>query len=145
MNKIKTITVCLIIPIFILIAFTFLKIKNKKEFQQKVILAKETRKVVDYLMFDLREAREGAFQGVPADGGWHNRIVFIQARQGALEYLIKEGHLFRINKGKRLLIADNIAALRIRRQKETPYILEVQIEARKGVSLVYNLKVRVSQ
>ena len=94
-------------------------------------------------MFDLREAQQSSILDAPADGMWHSRIAFIQNQLGALEYIIKEGHLFRVNQGKTLLIADNIASLRMRRQKETPDILEVQIEAQKNVSLISNLKIRM--
>ena len=100
MNKLKIIYVCLLIPFFVLIALTVLKIKNKEEFQQKAVLAKEMRKVLDHLMFDLREARENTILDVPADGQWHHRIAFVQNRKGALEYIIKQGHLWRINNGQ---------------------------------------------
>jgi len=143
MNKIKIILVCLLIPFLLLMGNTLWKIKNKVDFQQKVLLAQETRKVLDHLMFDLREAQQSSILDAPADGMWHSRIAFIQNQLGALEYIIKEGHLFRVNQGKTLLIADNIASLRMRRQKETPDILEVQIEAQKNVSLISNLKIRM--
>ena len=145
MNKIKIIIIYLLIPFFVLIVFTLWQTKKHEEFQQKAILAKETHKVLNYLMFDLREAREKTFLDAPADGLWHDRIAFIQAKQGALEYKIKEGHLFRINKGKALLIADDMDDLRIRRQKETPDIVEVQIEAKKKVAFMSYLKIRTRQ
>jgi hypothetical protein len=145
MKKIKIIYICLFIPFFILMALAFLKIKHNEEFQQKAVLAREIHKVLGSLMFDLSQARENSIQDVPADGLWHDRIAFFQIRQGPLEYLIKEGHLLRINNGESLLIADNIADLRIRRQKQTPDILEVQIKAQKNVSLFSNFKVRVLQ
>ena len=96
-------------------------------------------------MFDLRKRVKILSWMLPADGLWHNRIAFDQAQQGPLEYIIKDGHLLRINDGKTLLIADNISDLRIRRQKTTPDILEVQIEAQNNVSLVSNLKIRIHQ
>jgi hypothetical protein len=145
MKKIKIIYICLFIPFFIFVALTVLKIKNKEEFQQKAVLAREIRKVLYHLMVDLRDARVNTFLDAPADGQWHNRIAFIEAGQGALEYVIKEGHLLRLNDGKSLLIADDIGGLRIRHQKETPDIVEVQIEARKNVSLTSYLKIRIRE
>ena len=145
MNKTKIIIVCLFIPFFILGFVLFSKVKSREEFRQKAVLAQEIRKVLDHLMFDLREARENTILDAPADGQWHHRIAFDGAKQGALEYIIKDGHLLRINKGETMLIADNIGDMRIRRQKETPDILEVQIEAKKNVSLISNLKIRVRE
>ena len=144
MDKIKIIIVCLVVPFFILIAFTFWEIKNEKEFRQKTVLAHELQRVLEPLMFDLREARENTID-VPADGLWHDRISFIEGQQGVMEYLVQRGRLFRINNGKILMVADNIADLCIRRQKETPDILEVRIKAQKNVSLVSNLRIRVRQ
>lgn len=144
MNKIKIIIICLLIPFFVLISVIFVKIKTREEFQQKVVLAQETRKVLEHVMFDLLDARESTILGVPADGLWHNRIAFNSAQQGVLEYIIKDGRLLRVNNGRILLVADNIVDLRIRRQQAAPDIVEVQIKAQKNVSLISNLKVRVS-
>ena len=143
MNKVKTIFLWVFIPVFVLMAVTFLTIKNKREFQQKTILAQELRKVLENLMFDLSTARENTILDVPADGRWHNSITFIQGRQGTMEYLIKGNRLFRISNGRILMVADNIADLRIRRQKESVGILEVQIKAQKNVSLITNIKIRI--
>jgi len=145
MDKIKIIIVCLLVPFFVLAAFTFHKIKSKEEFQQKAVLAKEMRKAMEHLMLDLLKARKDTILNAPADGLWHNRIAFTHAKQGALEYWIKDGHLLRINNGKTILIADDIGDLRIRRQPQTPDIMEVQIEAQNNVSLISNLKVRINQ
>ena len=113
------------------------------EYRQKMVLAQEMRKVLENLMFDLRETSENSIQGVPADGLWHDRIDFIQAQLGNMEYIAKGGRLFRINNGHILMVADNIRDLRIRRQKMTPDIIEVQIEAKKNVLLTSNLKIRL--
>jgi len=143
MNKVKTILLYVLIPLVVLMGVTFLTIKNKKEFQQKTVLAQELRKVLENLMFDLSAARENTIMDVPADGRWHNRITFIQGRQGTMEYLIKGNRLFRISNGRILMVADNIADFRIRRQKEIAGILEVQIKAQKNVSLISNIKIRI--
>jgi len=143
MNKIKLIVIVLLIPIFILIAFTFLRIKRREDFHQKTILAYEIRKVLDYLMVDLSQAKESSMLDLPADGQWHNRIAFSEAGQGSLEYFLKDGILYRDNKGQELLIADHIAKLRIRHQQETPDIIEVQINAQSNVSMISNFKVRI--
>ena len=126
-------------------AVTVFKLKKRLEYQQKTVLAHEIHKVLGILMVDLSQARENTIQDVPADGQWHRRFAFVQAQQGAMEYSVREGHLFRTSNGKEALIADDIADLRIRRQKETPGILEVQIEAQKNVSLISNLKIRLRQ
>jgi hypothetical protein len=138
MKNIKFILISLLILCLALAILTFLKIKAKEDFQQKAVLAMETRKVLEHLMVDLREARENTILDAPADGAWHSRIG-----QGSLEYIVKEGRLLRLNHGQSLLIADDIATLHIRRQQSTPDILEVQIEAQKNVSLVSNLRIRI--
>ncbi len=143
MNKIKIILVCLVISFLVLIALNLLKLKNNEEFRQKAVLAHEIRKVLDHLIFDLLEARENSILDVPADGLWHHRIAFVSVRQGALEYILKEGRLFRVNRGGCVLIADDIGDLLFRRQKGRPDILEVQIVAQKNVSLISNLRIRV--
>ena len=145
MNKIKISSVFLFIFILLLGSLILLRLRNAEDFKQKIVLAHEVHKVLHYLMFDLRDARESTIQDVPADGQWHHRFAFENTQQGPLEYLIKEGHLFRINAGQRLLIADDIGDLQMRRQTQTPDILEVQIKAQKGVSLVSNLKIRIRQ
>jgi len=145
MNKIKIIIVCLLVPVLVLMAAAFMKFRSKEQFQQKTLLAQEIRKVLDRLMFDLREARENTIQDVPADGEWHHRFAFDRSGQGALEYTINEGHLYRMNQGEKLLIADHIADLRMRRQKSSPDVLEVQIEAQNDVTLISNLKIRIRQ
>jgi hypothetical protein len=145
MNKLKITYVCLFIVFFILTGLTFFKIKHMEDFQQKAVLAVEIRKVLETLMFDLREAREDTIQGIPADGLWYHRIAFDRARQGALEYTIKDGHLLRTNKGQTLLIADHIADISLRRQANAPGILEVRIEARHNVSLISNLRIRMRE
>jgi len=141
MNNIKIISVCFLVPFLVLMTYTFLKIKSKQQYQQKIVLAQETRKVLGYLMVDLREAREKSILDVPPDGLWHHRMAFDRNNQGALEYLVHDGQLFRINQGKSELIAEDINDIRIRRQENTPDLLEV--EAKKNVSLISNLKIRV--
>jgi len=143
MNKIRIIISCLLLPFIIFIAFTFWKIKSKEVFKQKTVLAYEIRKVLGYLMLDLREAREGSFIGLPVDGQWHERIAFKSSQLGDLEYIIQNRHLFRVSNGQQKLIADNIGDLRIRRQRSAPDIVEVQIEARNSVSLESNLRIRI--
>ena len=145
MNKIKITFICLLIPFLVFIVFVLSKIKAKEDYRQKAALAREIRKVMLPLMFDLRDARENTILDVPADGLWHDRIAFDNTTQGALEYLINEGHLWRINNKKPALLADNIGALHIRRQKQTPDILEVQIEAKNSITLTSNLKIRIRQ
>jgi hypothetical protein len=143
MNKFKIIYVSLFILFFVLIVSVFFKIKKQEEFRQKIVLAHEIRKVLDHLMSDMYQARQGSFEGLPADGLWHKRIAFIETGQGALEYLIKEGHLLRISKGSVLVIADDIADICLRRHVNSPDILEVRIKAQKNVSLTSNLRIRI--
>ncbi len=146
MNKSKIICVCLTVLFFVLIALTSLyHSKENQGFRQKAVVAQGMRKALTLLMFDLREARENTIRYVPVDGLWHDRMAFDSARQGILEYITKEGRLYRTNKGKTMLTADHIGDLRFRRQKSAPDIVEVQMVSQKNVSLVYNLKVRISQ
>ena len=119
MRKIKNNTFFLLFLFIVLITLTFLKIKDKEEFQQKAVFAQEIKMVTKPLMIDLNQERDNILMDVPADGEWH--------------------------KTKRVLIADNIGDLRIRRLKENPGVLEVQIEAKENDSLIYNLRVRVPQ
>jgi len=143
MNRIKIICLCLFIGFLTLMAFSFLKFKHHEAYRQRIALAREIRKALDHLMPDLYAARENTIQGVQADGQWYNRITFEYAGQGMVSYALKEGHLWRLNNGRAELIADHIGDLRIRRQKETPDMLEVQLEARNNVVLVSNLRIRV--
>ena len=145
MNKIKIIIVCLLVVFFALITLTFWKIKSNEEIHQKAVLAQEIQKALYHIMFDLRSARENTIMDLPADGMWYNHIAFNRVHQGVLEYKITGGHLLRVINGKGLLIADHIGDMRIRRQKTTPYILEVQIEAQNNVSLKSYLKIRIRQ
>lgn len=139
MNKVKIIIICVLAAFLV---FMFLKIKSREEFQQKALLAVQIRKVLDHLMLDLLEARENTLAEAPADGQWHDRIDFIQAQDGPLQYAVKDGHLLRLNKGKAVWIADDISDIRIRHQKATPDILEVEIVAHKNVSLISYVKIR---
>ena len=132
----KIISVCLFILFFILIVFGYQKIKEKEEFGQKVVLAQETRKALGILMLNLSQANENTLHGVPVDGLWHEDVP---------GFVIKEGHLIMINHDQSLLIANHIIDLRIRRQRQTPDILELRIEAKKDVSLVSNLKIRIHE
>jgi len=144
MNKIKILSVCLSIGLCVAAACVFFKIKSKDDYRQKTILAQEIHKVLEHLMFDLYDVGESTIQNVPADGQWHTRIAFAHpGRDAGVEYQLRAGHLWRLNNGNALLIADHIGAWRIRRQKATPDILEVQIEARDNVSLLSNLKIKV--
>ena len=143
MNKLKVIIICGLIPFFILMGFTFIKIKEKQEFQQKLVLAQEIRKGLVHLMLDLRQARTGAIIDAPADGQWHSRVAFIQDNKGILEYIVKDGHLWRIDRGNPFMIADHITDLRMRREGVQGDILELQIEAHDGVTVKYVLKIKV--
>jgi hypothetical protein len=143
MNKMKIIYVCLFIFLFLLIGLTLLKIKHNEEYQQKVVLSQEIHKGLVHLMYDLTMAQKNSIHGVPADGQWHDRIAFFQTQQGPMEYLVRNNRLLRFSNGKAMLIADNIAELRIRRQQQVPDILEVQLEAQKNVTLISNFRIRL--
>jgi hypothetical protein len=130
---------------FISAGLFFFKLKSQEKVRQKAVLAGEMWKVQSNLMLDLRQAHENSIRGVPPDGLWHRRIGFSSARQGTLEYMVSQGSLFRIQKGKPLLVSDHIEDLLIRRQKATPDMLEVQVVARKNVTLTSNLKIRIQQ
>jgi hypothetical protein len=143
MNKMRIIFICLFIGIFVLIVYPFLKVKNKEVYRQKIVLAQEIRKSLDHLMPDLYTVSADAIKDVPADGQWYDQITFEDARQGVVVYKLRAGHLWRLIQGHDLLIARDIGALRVRRQKETPDILEVQIEAKNNVTLVSNVRIRI--
>ena len=142
MNKIKIIIVYLFIPLFVLLSLVFMKVRANEQFKQKVVLNQEIRKVLGVLMLDLRQARENSILDVPADGAWHNRIDFDRDGQGTVAYFIKDGRLFRASKNIESLLGEDIGELRIRRQKTTPFIVEVQIEAKKKVAVMSYLKIR---
>jgi len=145
MNKNKIIIVCLFVPVFAFTALSLVKIKNKHDFQQKVILARQINAVLRSLMIDLSQIKESNILDVPADGDWHDRVAFTKNGQGIFEYLIKDKYLFRNGNAQSLMIADDIGSLRIRRQEQTPYILELQIVAQNSVTLTSNLKIRVRE
>jgi hypothetical protein len=145
MSKIKIIFISLLIPFFILIISTLIKIKNREDFQHKKVLAQEIHKVLGVLMLDLRDARESSIQDVPADGQWYGHIAFENDQLGPVEYMTNNGHLMRLNHGQRLLIADHIKEIHIRRQQGSPTLIEVQIEAHTDVSLESNFKIRIRE
>ncbi|MDE1921696.1 MAG: hypothetical protein KGJ09_10295 [Candidatus Omnitrophica bacterium] len=132
-KKLKILYACLLIPFLVLLTLGFVKIKHWEEYRQKVVLAKDIRLVLESLLLDLTESRDNALVHVRADGLWH----------GDPQYSIKDGHLFRIDGRRRSLVADHIISLLVRRQRKNPDILEIRIEARQGVSLASNLRIRI--
>jgi len=145
MNKIRILIIGLIFCFSGAVILFFFNQRSRDELRQKVILAREIHGVLENLLFDFTEARESSIQGVPDDGLWHHRIDFDQIQLGPMEYMLKAGRLFRINDGRILMIADNMVDLRLRRQRQSPDILEVQLKAKKNVTLTINLKVRLHQ
>ena len=143
MNKIKSIAVAIFVPILILIILFVVNFIRQEEFKQKAVLAQEIRKTLDCLMIDIYQGKEGSFKYFVADGVWHNHITFDVPKEGPLEYMIIKDHLYRINNTRETLVADHIADLRIRRQMSRPDVLEVQVEAKNGVSLTSNLRIRI--
>jgi hypothetical protein len=143
MHKSKITFVCLVGVLLVVTACIVLRIKNKENYHQKTLLAQEIHKVLDHLMFDLYDVSTGSLQDLPADGKWYDSIAFKHTGQGVSQYALRGGHLWLFKDGKALLIADYIRRLGVRRQKETPDILELQIEAQNGVSLLSNLKIRL--
>ena len=142
MFKLKPIHIALCAIVLILGLCGVWKVVDQHIYTRKLVLAQDIRKVMDYLMFDLQEARQKTLAGVPLDGKWHDHLAFAHAT-GRVEYSAKEGRVIRLGEGKRMAIADHIALLRIRRQAAQPAIAEVQIEARDGVSLISNFKIRM--
>ena len=145
MSKIKLIIICLAVFFVILISAILIKLKIKNDYKQKAVLALEIHKALDQLMLDLSQTREKDVLGLPADGSWHDRLVFREGQLGVLEYLLKDGDLWRNFRGKSTLIAGHIGILRIRRQAIAPDILELQVIAQSKVTLVSNLRIRTRE
>jgi hypothetical protein len=142
MFRLKTILVLMIVPVFVLAGIIMWQARVKEDHGRKMVLAQDVRKVMNYLMFDLRETRGASLKGVPPDGAWHERVAF-EHSTGPVEYSLKEGHVSRLGAGKTVAIADHISNLRMRRQAANPGIIEVQITARDKASLVSNFKIRM--
>ena len=119
------------------------RVKEKQDYSQKVILAKETRKVMGQLMVDLRGAASKSINGAPADGRWYDRFAFDRSTI-AVEYSLKQGFLSRLSEGNRMPVAQHIASVRMRRQPNEASVVEVQIKAHQNLSsLVSNFKIRL--
>ncbi len=139
----------IIILSFVLISiagFSLLRIwpvKQRQAYEQKVVLAKEIKKVMGRLMIDLRNTTAASLKDVPADGQWHGRMAFVSAGEGAVEYTIAQGRLIRVSQGVKQEIAQHINRLKIRRYGQSPTLLEVQIEALNKSQLTSNFKLRL--
>jgi len=118
MNKIKFISVGVLI--FFLMGVVIRQIQISEEFNRKAVLIQESRKALEHLMFDIYQDKKGSFEGIAANGVWYQRVVLDRWGQGALKY-----------------------HLRIRRQKQTPDILEVRIEAPNDLVPISNFKIRI--
>ena len=144
MLKLKLILVALFIPLFIFLLLVGWRMKEKYEYPHKIVLAKEIRKVMDRMMIDVREAKQSSIREVPTDGKWHKRNAFDKVNEGMVEYVVvKDRQLVRLTPGRAETIANHIAAIRIRRPTKEADVLEIQIEAKKDISLMSNFKIRV--
>ena len=110
----------------------------------QMVLARETRKAMDAMMGDLREAKSASITGVPADGKWHHAVAFDKGTEGVVHYeLTPAGHeLRRIAPGFDRTVAVHIAGLNIRRQPGVLDVLEVQLQAQNQGTLISNFKIR---
>ena len=110
----------------------------------QMALARETRKAMDAMMGDFREARSATIEGVPADGKWYHSLAFDKGTQGAVRYeLTPAGHeLRRVTPGSSRTVAVHIAVLNIRRQPGVADVLEVQLQAQNSGTLISNFKIR---
>ena len=110
----------------------------------QMALARETRKAMDAMMGDFREARSASIKGVPADGRWHHELAFDKGAQGTVHYgLTPAGHeLRRIAPGSDRTVAVHITGLNIRRQPGVLDVLEVQLQAQNQGTLISNFKIR---
>lgn len=118
----------------------------RQQYRSQVILAKELRKAMDAMMWDLRQAKAMTVKGVPADGQWRHEIIFDTVRDEGISYLLNGpagDQLKRAHQETRRLIASHMGELNIRRQAESPSVLEVQIKARNETSLMSNFKIRM--
>ena len=122
----------------------FWKTVQGQNHAQKVVLARDIGNVITYLMFDLREARQGTIRDVPADGKWHDRVAFAHDG-GAIEYYVENGHVTRVSPGKTTAIANHIVMLRMRREAKSAAVMEVEIKAHDHVSLTSHFKIRMQE
>ncbi len=143
MLKLKLILAALFIPFLVFFLLFAWRLKEKHDYPYKMVLAKEIRKVMSRMMFDVREAKQASIREVPLDGQWHSRIAFDRIDEGLVEYVVLEDHLIRLNHNHTEPVAQYISSIRIRRPTNEADVLEIQIKAKKGVSLMSSFKIRV--
>jgi hypothetical protein len=140
--KTKPLFIWFVGAVLVMTAFIIWRVNDKEVMAQKVVLAKETHKVLNYLMLDLREAKQSSLKGMPADGQWHSNIAFAHS-SGPIQYVIKNGELNRHAQGKVTPIAKSIESLYFLRRSNDPAIIQVQIKAKNQSSLISNFKIRM--
>jgi hypothetical protein len=117
MNNKKITFISLVVIVLALGLAVFVKTKHTQEAKDKALLAEDSRKAVGQLMFDIRENRDSLVRQVPANGEWRNC---------------------------HWAVAQNVSCLRLRRTPQSPDILEVQMQAKKNVSLTFEVRVRMT-
>ena len=140
--KKKLLVFCLLIALLIFSVFIYWNIR-KQQIQQKAALTPYIHQVFKVLIPEILQARENTILEVPVNGQWQDHIIFIR-NQGCWKYIVKDGSLLQIHNGKAVRMAGSVVDLRFRRQRESPGVLEVQVQVRKDVSLVSHLKIRIS-
>lgn len=144
MKQTKVLNIFLSLVFLVLVFFIVLEIKHHQEHVQRIALAGQIQKASQSLMLDFALSHS-TFLDLPIDGVWHEKFAFKNDGLVTLKYFINEGHLFRLNRGRETLVADHIVLLRVRRQRNRPDIVEIEIEARNNISVASYLKVRLAQ
>ena len=142
MFKIKNIFIFCFALLLVLFGVATWQAKQKQDYARKVVLSKQVRSVMIYLMLDLRDAKQATLKDVPVDNHWHERMAFVCA-VGPVEYGLRAGRVSRMVAGRTTPIAEHIVFLRLRRLPKDPAVMEVQVQARDGVTLTSNFKIRL--
>ncbi len=100
------------------------RVHQDQEFRQRVLKSWEAKKVPEQLMMAFSQGRENAHRDVPADGLWHH-------------------HAFSDPLIRKVLIGSRITDLRLRRFRQSPGLLDIQVVAVKNIAVVLNLRVRI--
>ncbi len=141
MNK----SIVFVVLLAILGTVLYVKFLNKPGSQ--MVLAQETRKAMDAMMGDFREARSTTIVGVPADGKWHHDVAFNKGEGEVVRYqVVAATHELQRSEGNNQhTVASHMSVLNVRRQPGVLDVLEVQLQAENQSTLVSNFKIRTRE
>ncbi len=148
----KKIFICVILSCGLVLTAIFFY--NKKEnglTHINMMLAKENRKAVSWLMNDLRRAGASTMVNLPANGKTYHAVNFkMDNEQVVTRYFLSKEKLIRTYAGNSEVIADHVLKMELQRQAATSDIVDVALsigEAKnffhRGFQINSNFKIKV--